>query len=55
MANIMSKQPTINLTNRQLEFFERYKTYKTPVFISDPYDTHSTFNESTIFEEYQKV
>lgn len=55
MAKVISKQPSIVMTNKQLEFYEKYKNMKTPIFISDPYDTHSTLNQSTIFEEYQKV
>jgi len=43
------------MNTRQLEFYNKYKNYKTPLFIADPYDTYSTLNQSTIFEEYQKV
>lgn len=55
MAKIMWKQPSIRMNTRQLEFYNKYKNYKTPLFIADPYDTYSTLNQSTIFEEYQKV
>lgn len=45
------------LNDAQLNFLQRYKKYnrQRAVFIGDPYDTHSTLNQSTIFEEYRKV
>lgn len=57
MAELMSWVCKIPLNDLQQEFFERFKTYntKSAIFISDPYDTHSTLNNSTIFQEYQKV
>jgi len=57
MAEFMSCQPKFQLTDSQLEFLERYKLYnwKKAIFISDPYDTHSRLNDTTIFDEYRKV
>ena len=55
MAEIVAKQPTITMTKRQLEFYEDYKKMKLPIFISDPYDTHSTTWDNTIFWYYQDV
>ena len=55
MAKIMAKQPSIVMTNRQLEFYEAYKRMKTALFISDPYDTHSSVWDNTIFGYYQEV
>lgn len=57
MAEIMSWTCKISLNNSQQEFFDRYRTYnhRQAIFISDPYDTHSMLNNSTIFQEYQKV
>jgi len=42
MAEIMAKKPSIVMTNKQLEFYNKYKEMKTPIFISDCYDTHTT-------------
>ena len=57
MAEFMVWNPKFQLNNSQLEFLERYKNYnwKRATFISDPYDTHSKLNNTTIFQEYQKV
>lgn len=60
MAEFMAGQPkpTIGtLGNAQLSFLERYKKYnrQKATFIDDPYDTHTTLNQSTIYEEYKKV
>jgi hypothetical protein len=57
MAELCITQPKIVLDDIQMEFLERYKKYnwKRATFIGDPYDTHSTLNQSTIYEEYRKV
>jgi len=57
MAEFMSCQPKFQLTDSQLEFLERYRLYnwRKAIFISDPYDTHSAMNDTTIFDEYRKV
>lgn len=57
MANICVGEVKCEINNRQLDFIERYKKYnfRRATFISDPYDTHATLNQSTIFEEYRKV
>lgn len=59
MAEFMTCQPksTIKLTDLQLLFLARYRGYnrQKATFISDPHDTHSTLNQSTIYEEYKKV
>jgi len=57
MAEFLSAQPRIQLTNNMLEFFERYKQYnwKKAIFISDPYDTKSAMWNSTILNDYRKV
>ena len=36
----MAKRPRITMTNMQLDFYEKYKKMKIPIFISDPYDTN---------------
>lgn len=57
IAEYLSCQPKFQMTDAQLEFLERYKLYnwKKAIFISDPYDTHSTMNDTTIYNEYRKV
>ncbi len=55
LANMFGRKPSMALSDAQLEFYNRYLTRKPAVFVADPYDTHSTLNTSTIFEEYAKV
>ena len=57
MAEFCIWQPKFWLNVEQNKFMERYKTYnrQRATFIWDPYDTHSTLNQSTIYEEYRKV
>lgn len=57
MAEFMTWQPKFQLTDAQLSFLERYRLYnwKRAIFVSDPYDTHSKLNNTTIFDEYKKV
>lgn len=57
MAEFLVCKPKMQLNNLQIEFLERYKNYnwQRATFVSDPYDTHSTLNQSTIFDEYRKV
>ena len=57
MAEFMSCQPKFQMTAAQLEFQDRLRGYnwKRATFISDPYDTNATLNNTTIFDEYRKV
>jgi len=57
IALILSRNPKITLTDAQLDFYQRYIQYnwERATFISDPYDTHSALNDTTIFQEYYKV
>ena len=55
MAQFLAKTPTHRLSNYELDFFDRYKEYKTPIFIADPYDTSATMNDTSIYNEYRKV
>jgi hypothetical protein len=45
------------MTEAQAEFQERLRGYnwQRATFISDPYDTKSRMNDTTIFDEYRKV
>ena len=56
IALFFKGEPNIVMSNKEHDFFDRYKkfNYRRATFISDPYDTHSTLNQSTIYEEYQK-
>lgn len=62
MANFMACVPKMSLTDAQLEFLERHRTYnwKRATFVSDPYDTHTKIkdyhNDGTVIaNEYRKV
>ena len=57
MAEYLSLSPKWWLSTLEMKFLERYKKYnpKKAIYVSDPYDTHSTLNRSTIYEEYRKV
>lgn len=54
IAQMLWRQPKMIMDDVTLNFYNRYLTYKPAIFVSDPYDTHSTLNTTTIFEEYQK-
>lgn len=57
MAEFLSCQPKFALTNAQSDFFDRYRNYnrRKATFIGDPYDTFTTLNKSTIYDEFKKV
>lgn len=55
MASFLARTPTHKLSNYELDFFDRYAQYKTPIFIADPNDTSSTMNDTSIYNEYRKV
>jgi hypothetical protein len=54
-AALMAKNPIGSLSTHALAFFERYKDYKTPTFVSDPYDTKSALGNSSIFQDYSEA
>lgn len=54
IAQMFGKEPKLRMDDKTLSFYKRYMDYKPPTFISDPYDTHATLNQSTIFDEYMK-
>jgi len=54
MAKILSRQASMQLSDIQLKFYNKYLQYKPATFIWDPYDHNATLNESTINEVYQK-
>ena len=57
MAEFMGCVPTFRMDDAQLKFQERYQKYnwRKAIFITDPYDTHSALNNTTVFKEYMKV
>ena len=55
MANLLARSPSHRLNTNDLDFLDRYRNYKTPIFIADPYDTNSTMNDTSISLEYKKV
>lgn len=54
LANMFGRKPSMALSDAQLDFYNRYLGRKPAIFIADPYDTHSTLNTSTIFQEYAR-
>ena len=56
MASILANQPLVSLNDEQLDFMKRYADYdyKRAVYVSDPYDTHTTINDWTIYQKYLK-
>jgi len=57
MANFLSGTPKHQMSYDQENFLKRYLNYnwKRAIFISDPYDTHSAVNDTTVSKEYRKV
>ncbi len=57
MAEFMAWIPKFKMDDEQLAFQERYKEYnwKRATFVTDPYDTYSTLNNTNVFKEYMKV
>ena len=56
MAHFLGKKPLqMQLNDQQTLFFARLLTYKHAIYISDPYDTDSTMNDTSIAKEYEKV
>lgn len=55
-ASFIAKQPLagIVMDDYTFGFFSRWKIYKPATFISDPYDAHSTWNNSSVAKEYAK-
>jgi len=55
-ASFLAKQPIawFVMDDYTFNFFSKWKTYKPAVFIADPYDTHTTWNDTSISKEYAK-
>lgn len=51
-ASLLSKQAEWKLNDESLKFLERYKEYKQPIFIADPYDSNSTWDDTSIIKIY---
>ena len=54
MADMLAKRiPSgTDMGDDVYRFYEYYKTLKTPIFISDPYDTDSAMNDTSIRKIY---
>ena len=52
-ASLLAKQPVWKFDDSALEFLERLKGYKNAIFIADPYDTNSTWNDTSIVKIYR--
>jgi hypothetical protein len=57
MAEFMACKPSFQMDDEQLDFQARYRNYnwQKATFITDPYDTYSAMNDTTVFKEYAKV
>lgn len=56
VASMLWKQPEswFMMNDLVAEFYERYMWYKKATFIADPYDTNSTWNNTSISKIYRK-
>jgi hypothetical protein len=54
-AEMLSGRPTVKLNQSELEFMERFKNYKTPVFIADPNDTDAKMDKTSIRKIFKSV
>lgn len=52
-ASLLAKQPTWRLDDEALKFYERTKDWKQAVFIWDPYDSNSTWDDTSISKIYR--
>lgn len=55
LAELLAGRPTIKLGEKEMAFFERFKNYRTPIFIADPNDTNASMDITSIKKIYQKV
>lgn len=55
-ASIFGKQPVAGykMDDSVYKFYSRFQGYKSATFIWDPYDSHSTWNDTSISKEYAK-
>lgn len=52
-ASLIAKQALWKLDDEALKFYARYREYKQPIFIGDPYDSDSTWNDTSISKIYR--
>lgn len=52
-ASLIARQPVGKFDDEALEFLERLKGYKTPIYIADPYDSNATWNDTSIIKIYR--
>jgi hypothetical protein len=52
-ASLLAKQPKGRFDDEALDFLNRTREWKQPVFVSDPYDTKSTWNDTSISKIYR--
>lgn len=52
-ASLMARQPLWKFDDEVLKFLDRYNQYKMPIFIADPYDSNSTWNDTSISKIYR--
>jgi hypothetical protein len=51
-ASLLAKTPKWRFDDEALNFLNRTKEYKQPIFIGDPYDSESTWNDTSISKIY---
>lgn len=52
-ASLLARVPIGTHSDESLEFLARLNNYKTPIFIADPYDSKSTWNDTSIIKIYR--
>lgn len=52
-ASLLAKQPQGNFTDKDMAFYERIKEYKPGTYIADPYDSNSTWDDTSIVKIYR--
>jgi hypothetical protein len=55
-AHFLAKRPLPGqMDEKMLKFYERWEKYKSAIFIGDPHDTMTKWNNTSIYEEYRKA
>lgn len=54
-AHLLAGKPLTKLNQEELEFMERFRNYKTPIFIADPNDTDAKMDKTSIRKIYEKA
>lgn len=52
-ASLLARQPVWKFDDEALSFLDRIKDYNIPIFIADPYDSNSTWDDTSISKIYR--